>query len=315
MRFVPLNERHVPEAVALSQEAYTRELEHVPALAADDVSGLLLPAITELAQNGHGIAAFDDRLMGYMSFFGPIPHFFGSGTGCFSPLHGHAAAGSNRNRLYSLLFQHASELMTAQGVDTFAITTYRHDHEIATALSLNGFGIRNADAIREIGPPLDVVPTPGITYEEMHWSDAAGRLLPLKNGLVRHLRQSPTYVAADEFSPAAFATLCEVRRSRFFVARDAAEPFGYMEITSDGENILTTAPDMRNICGAFLLEEHRGRGIYQNLLQLVLTTLREEGVERIGVDFETMNPTALGFWTKYFDCYTHSFARRIDDLG
>jgi GNAT superfamily N-acetyltransferase len=72
---------------------------------------------------------------------------------------------------------------------------------------------------------------------------------------------------------------------------------------------------MRNICGAFLIEEYRGRGIYQNLLQVVLTILRKEGVRRIGVDFETTNPTALNFWTKYFDCYTHSFARRIDDLG
>jgi GNAT superfamily N-acetyltransferase len=72
---------------------------------------------------------------------------------------------------------------------------------------------------------------------------------------------------------------------------------------------------MRNICGAYLTEEHRGSGVYRNLLALTLATLRREGVRRIGVDFETMNPTALGFWTKHFDRYTTSFARRIDDLG
>ena len=30
-------------------------------------------------------------------------------------------------------------------------------------------------------------------------------------------------------------------------------------------------------------------------------------------DCETLNPTALNFWGKYFDPYTYSFARRIDE--
>ena len=34
---------------------------------------------------------------------------------------------------------------------------------------------------------------------------------------------------------------------------------------------------------------------------------------RLGVDCESMNPTALGFWSKYFDAYTHSVVRRIDE--
>ena len=33
----------------------------------------------------------------------------------------------------------------------------------------------------------------------------------------------------------------------------------------------------------------------------------------IGVDCETLNPTALRFWNKYFDSYTYSYARRIDE--
>jgi hypothetical protein len=34
---------------------------------------------------------------------------------------------------------------------------------------------------------------------------------------------------------------------------------------------------------------------------------------RLGVDFESLNPTAYGFWLKYFDAYTHSVVRRIDE--
>jgi ribosomal protein S18 acetylase RimI-like enzyme len=315
MRFEPLTNQHIPEAVALAQDAYARERAHVPALDVEDVTGVLTGAIGTLVEHGHGVAAVEDgRLLGYMAFFGPYGNFWGTGMGCFTPLHGHGAAGPNRTRLTSLLFQHAAEVVAAQGTDTFAITTYRHDHEAATALALNGFGIRNADAIREIDRPLAVEPTPGITYAEIAKAEAVN-LLPLKNGLVRHLRQSPAFVANDEFTPESFAELLDERPTRFFVARDGDTPVGYMELADQGESYLSAAPDMQNICGAFLLPDYRGRGIYQNLLRLVLDTLRDEGFRRVGVDFETMNPTALNFWPRYFDVYTHSYARRIDDLG
>ncbi len=315
LRFVPLGEGHVPAAVALAQDAYTAERRHVPALTVSDVADLFTEAITGLIKHGHGVAALrDGELAGYLAFYGPFENFFGDGTGAFSPLHGNAATGSDRARLSSLLFQHAAEELTARGANTFAITIYSHDQDAATALSLNGFGIRCADAIRLVDPPLDLAPSPGITFAEVGWADA-GELLPLKNGLVRHLRHSPAFVAAGEFSPEEFTALNERRQTRFFVARDGQRPVGYLELTDDGENILTTAPDMANICGAFLDERYRGRDVYRNLLGFTLTTLRNEGVRRIGVDFETMNPAALHFWTKDFTIYTYSYARRIDKLG
>ena len=37
------------------------------------------------------------------------------------------------------------------------------------------------------------------------------------------------------------------------------------------------------------------------------------GYKYIGVDFESINPPAYGFWLKYFTAYTHSVVRRIDE--
>ena len=166
-----------------------------------------------------------------------------------------------------------------------------------------------------VDPPLDVTPVPGIVMREIGWQDA-GPLLPLLNGLVRHLRGSPAFVGiASEFSERQFAELRERRQSRFFVAFDGDEPIGYLEVGGDGENVLTTAPDMVNICGAYLTGDYRGRGVYDALLGFVLATLQIEGVPRVGVDFETMNPAALHFWTKHFERYTSTFARRIDALS
>ena len=315
IRFEPLAASHIEPAFALALTAYVHEREHVPALAADGVPIVLRRAIADLVQRGTGVAALDgDRLMGYLAFHGPIEGFWGSGTGAFSPLHGSGVAGPSRSRLMSMLFQHAAEALVAQGVDTFAITTWRHDLDVAEALTLNSFGIRNADAVRMIDPPLAAAPVSGITFREVRWQDA-GPLLPLLNGLVRHLRQGPAFVAVTEFSEEAFAARRERMKNRFFVAFAGDEPVGYLEVTGDGENVLTTAPDMANICGAYLLEDYRARGIYDALLGFVLDALRIEGVRRIGVDFETTNPTALHFWTKHFDRYTSSFARRIDALS
>lgn len=38
-----------------------------------------------------------------------------------------------------------------------------------------------------------------------------------------------------------------------------------------------------------------------------------EDYTMLGVDFESFNPTARGFWLQYFAPYTHSVVRRIDE--
>jgi len=80
-----------------------------------------------------------------------------------------------------------------------------------------------------------------------------------------------------------------------------------------GENFITDEPDMLSVCGAYLKENYRGKNILQSLLSFVLETLKKDGVKRLGVDCETINPTALRFWGKNFDNYTYSFVRRIDE--
>lgn len=61
------------------------------------------------------------------------------------------------------------------------------------------------------------------------------------------------------------------------------------------------------------MPEHRGKGLNQKLLSMLIQKLKAKGYTRLGVDFESLNPTAYGFWLKYFDAYTHSVVRRIDE--
>jgi hypothetical protein len=46
---------------------------------------------------------------------------------------------------------------------------------------------------------------------------------------------------------------------------------------------------------------------------MLIQDLKTKGYTRLGVDFESINPMAYGFWLKYFDAYTHSLVRRIDE--
>ena len=63
----------------------------------------------------------------------------------------------------------------------------------------------------------------------------------------------------------------------------------------------------------FVKKEFRSKGIADGLLKAVYEAARKQGFDFLGVDYETLNPNALHFWTKYFEPYTYSWHRRIDE--
>lgn len=313
MRFESLTDAHIPEAIALAQADLAREARHVPALAAMDVAGMLADRVSEIVRDGFcGVAALEhDRLAGFLTFFGPFERFFGTTPGAWSPLHGHALSGDNRERLWSRLVQHAADLLVAQGVTGLSITAYAHD-DGARGLVLDSFGIRLADAIRDISTPYAAATPVGYRHIELHGEDIQ-EIVPLENALVRHLRSSPMFLPLPETTEDAFMAQQAEREARFFATLSGDEIVGYIKVTNEGETFLTAHPDMPNITGAYLLPEHRGHGVYDSLLAFTMDTLRAEDARLLGVDFETMNPTALHFWEKAFDIYTYSHVRRIDE--
>ena len=80
-----------------------------------------------------------------------------------------------------------------------------------------------------------------------------------------------------------------------------------------GENFASCTPGTQSICGAYCLPEYRGQGIAAALLSHIVEVLKTEHAQLLGVDCETFNPTAMGFWSKYFTQYTVSVVRRIDE--
>ena len=126
--------------------------------------------------------------------------------------------------------------------------------------------------------------------------------------------QAPVFFPLPECGfEAWFSEWIKREHMRIFVAKADTRIIGFLSITDEGENFITEYTGMKNICGAYFMEEYRGIGIPQGLLIFLCDTLKKEGVTHLGVDCETMNPTALRFWEKNFETYTYSFARRIDE--
>ena len=313
MIFEKLSEKYLEDAVKLAQTQYNMEQKYIEALYKKDYKEVLASSLNEIFKGKYGAVAVErGKVLGYLSFWGGFSGHFGDVKGSFSPLFANAFDGEDREKTASLLFQHASQEMIKEEILSYAVCVYSHDTEVMTSFMMNGFGIRCSDAIRNVDKSLNIQINTEYSYEEIHYNDAVS-LLPLKNGLARHLRKSTTYFPNYVFSKENFIAMCQRRQSRFFIAKNDSEIIGYIEIMNDGETFITEDPDMLNICGAYLKENYRGKNILQSLLSFVLETLKNDGIKRLGVDCETINPTALRFWRKYFDSYTYSFVRRIDE--
>lgn len=104
-----------------------------------------------------------------------------------------------------------------------------------------------------------------------------------------------------------------MENDRFFVACEKSEIISFISISRAGETFICGLPEYIHADGAFCLPQYRGKGILQNLLNLAIVTLKAEGYNTLGVDFESINPAAYNFWLKHFAAYTHSVVHRIDE--
>lgn len=328
MKLELFNKNHIYEAIELVHDNYEEEQKCNSAL--PDL--VQIPDLTIFAQNGLGAAAMEgNRLVGFLSAYPPVGNAFGTTglRGTFSPIHAHAVArgkvltqmGCERNysrrRIYSLLYQAAAQQWLKEGILTHAIALFANDDEAVNSFFYNGFGLRCMDAIRS----LDTIPKPINTndkservleYTEVLREDWS-KLLNYHNDLIKHLGKSPAFLS---YYPMDEKEL--YRRTspdvRYFAAKADGRYAAYIKIADHGENYVTENAGMINICGAYCDPVYRGTGMYHNLLCYLMATLKKEGYQLLGVDFESFNPTALGFWLKNFEAYTKSVVRQIDQI-
>lgn len=333
MQIVDFLPGHAMQAHVLACANYAEERGVNPLL-----PGLMPDTPRGFAENGLGVAAFDGaRMLGFLGCYPPWENAFtGTARGTFSPIEAHGAVPEQRDKIYRLLYQAAAEKWVKAGIASHSIALYAHDAAALRAFFTCGFGLRCVDAIRGMedvvlpscaGPAEGVVPErqdkdgvrsdmpQGADYVFEEFSEAGLPLVaPLGAALARHLGKSPCFMVFPQAeTEASWLAHAAERKSRFFAATYRGAVAAFLEVAAEGENFATRAPDMANICGAYCLPEHRGKAVMPRLLNQVLGTLRRDGYTRLGVDYESFNLAAQGFWPKYFMPYTNGVVRRIDE--
>lgn len=308
MEIIDFSKEMAAQAQALVRSCCSEECAHVAALPVEP----RIPSLEGLAQNGLGVAAVEGgKLLGFLCAYGPWKPVFCTPdvSGVFSPLHAHAVQKENRVRLWRRLYQAAAEKWARAGAASHAITLYAHDSCAREALYMYGFGVRCLDLMR---PMTGIGGGGGWTCSELPHA-RHGELTPLRRELAAHLAQSPSFMRDEPERLETWLKRKETAGPRVFAAERNGRIAAYIEADGEGENFLAGTPGTANICGAYCLPEYRGTGAAQAALNCMIAAFKDEGYVRLGVDCESMNPTALGFWSKYFDAYTHSVVRRIDE--
>lgn len=312
MQIIDFTTAHIEQATQIALQNYEEERRHVPALPLVDK----IPDLTPFAENGLGIAAFDgDTMLGFLCSVSPFKNAFRStdATGVFSPMGANGAISDNRAEVCAHMYQAAGEKWALAGATSHAICLYAHSKESHEQFFRYGFGLRCIDAIRgmdEISAPF----CPEYDFCELAPNQFM-QIIPLNHMLDIHMAASPTFMPRPSETETSFMDKAARNHCRYFVARESGKIIAFAGVAvHEGETFICDVSEYVHITtGAYCLQEHRGKGVYQNLLNFLMHTLSKEGYTRFGVDFESINPNAYGFWPKYFTAYTHSVVRRIDE--
>lgn len=310
MNILDFEKQHIEEAVELALANYYDERQFIKELPQVRV----IPDLNGFAENRLGVAAIEnEKLVGFLCCCDPFEHAFRATDvrGVFSPMGANAAIARNRSKIYAAMYQAAGEKWVKSGAVSHAICLYAHDEELQRQFYRYGFGLRCLDAIRPM-ELIDCKPCAGYDFTELPKSQYHF-VYPLYLALNRHYCESPFFMNRKPETQEEFEISSVQDGGRYFAAKQNGKLCAFLKISASGEAFVATGNSYRHITGAYCLPEHRGKGLYQNLLNFTISILKREGYTRLGVNFESFNPTARGFWLKYFAAYTNSVVRRIDE--
>jgi GNAT superfamily N-acetyltransferase len=315
LKIVDFTENHIEQAQNLARENYKNERKCIDILP----ENIEIQDFSPFVENRLGVSAFDgENMIGYLCCYGPFENAFGTtdAIGIWSPLHGNGIIESEYKNAFARMYQEAAEKWVKINATSHAITFYAHNKSTQNQLYRYGFGLRCIDAIREM-KDIDVgenskVNILELEHNEFHLIFSLGLLLD------DHLKKSPIFIRRvqdkiEDGHEYKFAHWQIQENIRYFAAKDNGKVIAYIKVSDEGDNFIGEVENMKHICGAYCLPEYRGQGIIQNILDFLINKLRNENNLLLGTDFESFNPTASSFWLKYFEEYSQSVVRRIDD--
>ncbi|RPI86384.1 MAG: GNAT family N-acetyltransferase [Chloroflexi bacterium] len=317
MEFTQLRPKHIQEAAEIFTKSFKRQREATPVLPERMEDVLLISgAIDKRLQSTSGVAAIEnERLVGYLTWF-ILDDFRGSPRkAAYVPVWACGAVEERKREILRGLYRYASGLWTQEGCQTHAVTILAYDETAAYAWFWNGFGLAVVDAIRGMDEiPLEK-PT-GFIIRKATENDIA-ELVLIEREHWHHYEKPPVLMFANTGrNSAEFSEFLSQEVNSIWIAASGSELTSYMvfESSSEGATPVVGSETTIAITGAFTKPEFRGKGAAPALLNASLQEYRQKGYTRCSVDFESFNPEAAGFWTKYFQPVCYSVMRNPEKL-
>ncbi len=310
MKIVDFGIEHIEAARQIACQNYEAECRYCHMLPPVNE----IPDLRPFAENNLGVAAFEGgNMVGFMCTVSPFGNAFGStdAVGVFSPMYANGTMLENRASIYARMYQAAGDKWAKAGASSHAVCLYAHDIAGQEQFFCYGFGIRCIDAIRGMDE-VETLKSNDFEYVELV-PDEYINVLTLVHMLDVHMASSPTFILRQSETETSFTDNSIQNHSRYFAAKSKGKIIAFFKVERTGETFICEMPDYIHVNGAFCLPEYRGMGVPQHLLNLVVSTLKSEDYTYLGVDFESINPAAHGFWLKYFTPYTYGVVRRIDE--
>jgi len=313
---------YVEKALELLRLEYEREGQITPFLPEFTQTADKTGELQWFAGDKLGFCAVkDDELLGFFCYYPPFKGVYNTVTefGSWSPLHAHAIKEMDEKQteaVWSRLVQAAMDRANKEGSNYHSVTLFRHEIILKEILSMYGFGYRCADALLDVKAYQPSLPemSEEVTIRQTCEDDFPA-LRTLRRELSYHLAKSPCFCIHNENQFQEYIKERETSEElvTFGLYNSDDQLIGLIDTNEeDGENFISQGQPILNISGMYLSDAYRGKGLAQLLVNAAVDEAKNLGKPLLGVDYETMNPTARGFWEKYFTPYTISLVRRID---
>jgi len=185
---------------------------------------------------------------------------------------------------------------------------------------MSNFAMNFTEVVRSTNSPVNAKTLPYI-FKEINKNELfqyRADIIEFYRNLINHLRSSPVFYPCNEFLP------IEDRFNDFL--SDGMRIFGAFDgakliamVGSEPPDVFYASEDSSamNLTDLFVAPDYRRNGIAAALLEFANNELRKSGIQRLFVTHGTINPTARGFWDKYFTNYSFTLTRQIhsDMLG
>ncbi|MCM1988589.1 GNAT family N-acetyltransferase [Oceanirhabdus seepicola] len=308
---------YLEDAVSLAQENYEMECKHVGGLPDLNYMVYFRTKLEKLFKSGNGKMAFENNnLVAYLAF-GDIFNINEQGDkGATSPLFGYGIRSENRAVTIGKLFQYVAKELCEKYAQSLRINIYAHDIEVLQTYIMSSFSMDVTDVIRDVTEPFELNKCQDYIFKELNKEELKfyrSDIMEFYRGSINHLRMSPVFYHCRYFLP------LEDRFDdflsddmRIFAAFDGNKLIGMIDSEPGRDAFITGGKGTVCMGDVFLNPDYRGRGIASQMLKYANDKLKECGIKTICVTHGTINPTARGFWDKYFQNYSYTMTRQID---